>query len=390
VSGLTPTGFVPKTTEDVRGENVAQILADVDATLDLSDAEPMGQVVGIEAGSDAELWELVTAIYDGLDPDNAEGDQLDAVGALRGIPRKGEAKSFVLVDCTLAVGTYAIGALKVNATGSDVVWSNVAQVTSPGGVVTGVRFEPPTPGPIAANAGTLTVITTPVSGFTVATNPLDAEPGRLVEIDPAYRLRQAQEIADQGASSLPAIRAKLLKVPGVQSVRLRENTTLATVDGLPGKSFECIIWDGVAMSADNAAIVAAIWGDKPSGMKAYGATSVNVTDEDGDVHAIGFTRAVQKTVFLAYTITVDPELYPSDGDDQVKAAAVAAGELYAQKPGDDVIALRLKYAPFAVAGVLDVTLFTLDFVASPAPSVNLPTAIDEMATFDTSRVAVTS
>jgi len=112
VSGLTPTGFVPKTTEDVRGENVAQILADVDATLDLSDAEPMGQVVGIEAGSDAELWELVTAIYDGLDPDNAEGDQLDAVGALRGIPRKGEAKSFVLVDCTLAVGTYAIGALK--------------------------------------------------------------------------------------------------------------------------------------------------------------------------------------------------------------------------------------------------------------------------------------
>lgn len=390
MSGLTPTGFIAKTTEQIRADVVAEILANVDPLADLSEREPMGQMVAIEASADAELWEVQASTYDGFDPDSAEGDQLDKVCALNGITRLPEKKSYVLQTCTLTAGTYGIGALQVKATGSDTVWKNVASVTSPGGAVTGIRFEPVDAGPIAANAATLTVIAVPVSGFSATTNPLDAELGRYVETDPELRIRRLEELADQGASSLPAIRAKILKVAGVVACRVRENTTMATVNGLPAKSFEVIIWDGVGLDADNDAIAAAIWGDKPSGMQAFGATTVNVTDDDGDAHAIGFTRATQKDIYLAYTLVVDAALYPVDGDDQVKAAAVAAGELYSRKPGDDVTALRLKYAPFAVLGVLDVNIFYLDFTASPVVSANLAIAIDEMAVFDTSRVTVTT
>ena len=86
---------------------------------------------------------------------------------------------------------------------------------------------------------------------------------------------------------------------------------------------------------------------------------------------------------------MDSSIYPVDGDDQVKAAAVAKG-ITALGLGDDVIALVFRAAALTVTGVIDVTAFTLGYTISPVGTSNLSVASREIAVVDTSRIVVNS
>ncbi|KKK91870.1 hypothetical protein LCGC14_2708630, partial [marine sediment metagenome] len=79
---------------------------------------------------------------------------------------------------------------------------------------------------------------------------------------------------------------------------------------------------------------------------------------------------------------------PADGDAQVKAALAAKGNTLGI--GKDVIAEVIKCESFQVDGVIDVTVFFIDDAPAPAVSANIPILSREIATFDTSDIAVTS
>jgi hypothetical protein len=271
-----------------------------------------------------------------------------------------------------------------------ILWRNRDTVTSVGAGSYTAVFVSADYGPIVANAGTLTVITAPVSGWNTITNPLDATPGQLVEQDTPMRVRRKVELTKPGGCGVDSLRADLLdpsKVPGVIQCVVLENTSMVTDgNGLPPKSFCAVIWDGVSPAADNVKIAQTIWNGHPSGVEAYGSTSANATDSTGVTRTVKFSRAPQKTVYLAYTLSVDATKFPVDGAAQVKAAAVALGATLVQ--GDDVIALKFRAVALGIAGVIDVTAFALDFTAAPVATANLVIAATEIATFDTSRITV--
>jgi uncharacterized phage protein gp47/JayE len=177
----------------------------------------------------------------------------------------------------------------------DVRFVNKSRAPATGTYTAGVQeieFESVEYGPIVANADTLTVITAPVSGLNSATNPLDATLGNLREEDTPLRIRRAEEFAASGACTVDAIRAALLQVSGVKQAFVCENVTLETDgNGLPGKSFEAVVYDGETPEAEDGDIAQVIWDNKPSGGESYGATTEEAIDSKGVTQAVKFSRA---------------------------------------------------------------------------------------------------
>jgi uncharacterized phage protein gp47/JayE len=364
----------------------ALIAADIDQAPD----QPLGQLNGIVAKKMAEIGEAIATAYNAFNRGAAEGPLLDNIGTLTGVARAGATKSRVTVNCDLDALTPLPAGSVVNVSGQPATrFESVELVTSTSAGVYPVVFECEQTGPVAANAGTLTVIATPVAGWNSATNPLDADLGTNVEEDVDYRIRQVEELAAFGACTVDAIRADLLQISGVQQAFVFENTTLITDGaGVPGKAFEAVIWDGTAHDASNQEVADTIWKNKPSGIQDYGHISQTVLDSHGESRTVYFSRATEVDVYMSYVLTVDATKYPVDGDAQVKAAVIALGKRVLSM-SDDVVFTHFVGAPFAVAGVLDV-VFTLGLAPSPTGVINIPIGAREIAVLDTSRITVTS
>lgn len=383
-----------KTVTDIVTDIETDQLATVDPLLDTSSTSFVGQNNGIFAEKLAEAWEALAFCYNSVSREDAEGNQLDNVGALTGSLRLPPKPSFVFCNVALAAANspYVAGSLVANVAGQpSIQFANALDISVSADGVSSQLFTSEEDGPVLAPSGTLTVISAPVTGWTSITNPLDATPGNLLEEDDDYRLRQEEELAASGTGTIDSIQADLLEVAGVISVTANENTssTPDPVTGTPGNSIQAIVWDGVGMSADNNQVAQVLWDDKPAGIGYYGTTTALATDSQGNQRAVAFTRPSQLLAYLAFTVTFTAGLSPGDQTAAiaaVKAAAIAYG--LTLKPGVGVKALRLKSAADGVTGIDDVPTLALDFVPTPTATANLPVGVTQVAVFDTSRCTV--
>ena len=95
------------------------------------------------------------------------------------------------------------------------------------------------------------------------------------------------------------MRARLLNITGVTSVKILENVTDATdINGLPPKSFEALVLGGADLS-----IAKMIWLAKPAGIKTYGNTEITILDSTGRNQIIHFSRSIKVYVFVKVIIT---------------------------------------------------------------------------------------
>lgn len=389
MAGVTAEGFVAKTVEELKAEIEAEQLETIDPSLVLAPDQPIGQINAIVSKKLAEVWELAAVAFNAFNREAAEDFLLDNVGSLTGTPREESKKS--LVTCTLdldAAFSAAAGTLMANVTDEETIqFVNRDEVTSTTAGEYDVVFESVEYGPVNANAGTLEQITNPVTGWNSITNDEDAVPGALVEEDSPYRQRQIDELTATGSSTVDAIRADVLKVPGVEQCYVFENVTLITDEnGLPGKAIEVVIYDGSVPAADDTAIAQAIWDSKPSGSETYGTEQEDAVDPLGIDRPMKFSRATLKNVYLEFDLVVNPKLFPVNGATLVKEAAVARGNML--NLGDDVIDLVIAASALSVPGVIDVTELRLGFTASPVGTTNLTITGREIARFDTSRIVV--
>jgi len=388
---VTPEGLVTPTIEEIQDDIVQDTLAEVDPALDLSPNQPLGQVFGIFAAKLEAAYELLTVAANADNPDANEGFFLESTCAITGTTRQAATRSKVTATCNLNSGfTAAAHTMFANVDGyPDLVFRNVSAVGPI--AVTGdesVDFEAVTAGPTVANAGTLTVIKEPLSGWNSVTNADDAIPGLAEDTDEDLRARRVDELTSGGSSTAEAIRADVLKIPKVQQCYVFENNSNDTdADGVPARAFEVLVYDGLSPEADDDAIRAAIWANKVTGGNTYGSTSGTVYDSGGDPRIVKFTRASLVPIYFGYTITRDLTKWPANGDALVKAAA-AAKALAVQNLGVDVIALAYRAAALTVPGVVDVTDFRLGKLSSPTGIANVAISSREIATVDTAHVTV--
>jgi hypothetical protein len=394
--GVTPAGFVPKTLDVILADIVARLKASsaVGPAQDYSTTAPLGQIVGALASEIAEVWELGQGVYNSGDPEAVEGVPQDQLYSLTGSERIAARASTCVCTLNLDPGITVAEGSQISVDGRpDLTFTLDADVTNSGGSAADFpgSFTCTATGPITANAGTLTVIDTAVSGWNSVTNAADAVLGRDAANAIEYRQRWSDERAQRGSTTVSAIRAALLDTETtpafatIETVLVLENKLdTADANGLPPHSVEAILDDGPIPSVDDDAIAQVIWDRGASaGINTHGNTSGTATDSEGVEHVVYFSRVTRRPVYVRLAVTRGAA-YPTNGDALVSAAIVAAGN--ALKVEEDVIALYMRFQAFSVAGVVDVPTFHLAFTILPTEGDNLTVGYRERATFDTTQI----
>lgn len=391
--GLTITGFVVKPTAQILADINAQELATISPSLDVQPTALIGIINGIFAAAIGELWLLAGALYSGMDPDQATGDQLTSLALITGTLRLGPTATIVI--CTINVGagfSAAPGTMFASIVGNPgAIFVNVDNVpVSGGGNITGVTFEATQTGPIQALAGTLTVISQPLTGWNTITNPADGIVGHDIESDAQLRIDRNAELSTPGSSTADAIRADVLKgmqppttVASTLSVTVLFNDTDAVdVNLLNPHSIEVIAYAPGATAGDDQLLANLILASKAAGDGTSGSTSKVAIDSQGNTDVVRFTRPTAVVLTVVITVVTNPSLFPLDGATQIKNAMVAyAAATYF--PGVEVFAKKLADQSFTVAGVNDYTVFTVNGGG------NLPIGFTQIATLAFGGITVT-
>lgn len=399
--GVTAQGFVPKPVQQILSEIVTAEEANMDPAIDTSAEEPLGQLNGIISEKIAEVWEVAQTLANVINRAAAEGALLDNIGTVSGTLRDPPKPSHVYCNCTLTAANspYLAGTLTANVTGQTWnQWQNAQDVTVTADGVVSVLFVSVQDGPVTAPSGTLNQITVSVTGWSAVTNPLDATPGNLLEDDTDFRVRQEEELAAAGSCTLDSIRADLLAIPGAPlSVQVLENTKLITdpVTGMPPKSIQAIVYDGIVPSLANNTIAQVLWGDKPAGIQMFGTTTGQAVDSQGNPQTVAFSRPTQLPLYLAFTVTLLPNAVLAQVAAAIKAViatlnytATTENNGYQILPGSKIKATVLRAVAENVSGVDECTALALDFVPSPTNTTSLLTGPTQIGVIDTSRITV--
>lgn len=371
---LTPQGLVIKTQPEIQAL-LEQSLSGAFPKINIK-AGPIQQVIAILSEELAIIWEQMQAIDANQDPDRASGFALDQLMALTGSVRRPASKSRVTASVTLDAGkSVPAGSIAAVQAEPDNQFVCVATVTNAALTTEDVDavFEALNAGPIPAPAGRLTVIVTPVSGWSAITNVLDAALGQEVATDAEARLQRIRELAGGGRRTIASIRSALARVTNVLQVQVYENVTLITDgDGRPGKSIEAVIWDGGPGAADDDVVAQTIWNKKPEGIESFGAASDSGTavDDEGAEHVVAFTRATSLRTYVAITAILRAGTGAGWQDD-VKAAVAARDELYTV--GETAYASQLVTAIIdAVPSIVAIPALTLGIAPSPVGASVVP------------------
>lgn len=219
----------------------------------------------------------------------------------------------------------------------------------------------------------------------------DADVGRNLETDEELRLRRQQLLRATGAGTLESIKSAVAEVDLVQQVFGFENVTLLTdANGLPGKSFEIVVFGG-----SDTGIAQAIFDTKPAGIESYrdpgpdGRTEF-IINSQGDPVEINFSRPTEIAMYIECDILVDGAVFGGGdlnaGTEQVKTALKDFGDTLTI--GDDVIILPFACQPLEVPGVIDTTLMQIEDIDPPTNTSNIIIPLRDIATFSTGRMVV--
>lgn len=438
--GVTATGFVIRTLDNLD----ALVISAVQAAIGVLPVDALLVVLQIINERFAELWQLGEAVYNAGDVDAATGDAQDKINSVTGTVRNKARASTVTLTWTGNPGVSVINGARVKTsvslqpfataldlTGTGLIvatpaWqashvyvvgdrvTNVARcyiATAPG---TSAGSGGPTTtaaaitdntvtwrylgegtgtvdlaaaavftGPITALSGSLTVIDTFLSGVLGVINLLDAVLGADIETHADYRVRREQELAQPGSGTASAIASAATEVVGISNVTVFQNTTDGIVNGMLPHSVELL-----AVGGSDTEIATLLLNNVDAGIQTVGNTSVVLTDDQGFLQTIFFSRPAQKLIYNTITYNVNAKLFPSDGAAHIIAAIVAGN--VARGAGDDVESTFVASLGFQVAGVRGFTssLQSVFPVTVPVASTLISIASRELAVFDSSRIVI--
>lgn len=349
------------------------------------------------------LDEAIQALHDQLDPDNAQGVQLDIIGALRGVPRNPATYSTATVTLTGTSGTVITTGKLVEGGGSDGTarWALIADATIPAGGSVDVTVQAQESGVVTAGVGEITTIVTPVDGWTAVTNATavseSTTAGVARETDSAYRLRQAQSLQITGSTNAAAIRAALRDLDFVTTAIVLENDTgsSATVSGVTvsAHSIAVIIAPAFASltTTQKTSIGSTIYQRLAAGIATTtAANSVTVTGEDGLTKTVYWADVASLAVTVSVTVVLDTGFVLADVETAVQDAVAAYFALV--QVGEEVTDDDLKAgrngsedttAIMRVTGIKRVSALTLNGGSTVTPNANQQPTLSGSASVST-------
>lgn len=310
MAGVTEQGFTVKSAAEITADLDAKFVGTFGSQFDTSAESPDGQLIGVVAKLLEDVWQQAEGAYNAYSPSNAYGVGLDKVAEINGITRITNLPTSVAITFSGTAGA-VVPAGYIVKTVDGLEFATVAVAVIPA-IVTA---KCTTQGAIKILANEVHVLTTAIAGLTNATNLEPGITGIVREEDPAFRARRENSTISRGTSSIDAIYegVKSLNLPYIAII---ENTTSATVDGVPANSFLVVVEGGTP-----AEVSQVIYDNKPQGITSYGSIVTVVNDSKGYPHNIGISRPTPIDISVTTSITNLPGA-SVDSATLVKAAIV--------------------------------------------------------------------
>lgn len=355
---LDENGYRRKTYDEILEEMQSRARELFGEKINLSKTSPVGLFIMLIAWFLSLVWKDNEDVYHSAHPNQATGVNLDRLLPYSGITRN--LAQFAEGEVTLT-GTagYTVEQGFQVATTSDVFFETVLDVTLDTTGIGVARIRALEVGRVGnVEAGEINTIVNPDANVESVINNEPTTKGREKETDLEVRQRRDISIEGLGAATVPSIRARLLEMPDIRAATVIENYENEVVNGQPPHSIQAFVLGG-----DDQVIAETIFNTKAGGIRPYGNTTRQVTDESGRAHTVGFTRAVEIPIYSRITITKSAA-FPSDGADRIRRTIVQfiggkdnSGALYSGlNMGEDVIYSKLIAKVFQVEGVEDLNL----------------------------------
>lgn len=388
---LNEKGFKRLTYDEILTQLEDRARAQFGQDLNVGRLSVMGILLRVIAWFLGLTWQLAEAVYLSAFISTAVGVNIDRLAKILGITRRQAAPAFGVATFTglpnkfIELGTQIRGPRE-----DDPIYQTIADLTLDGlgnGSVAIEALEAGTGSNVLAN--TLTELVEPDLDIYTVTNVEPIMSGVNTETDDELRSRYEDSLSTGGASTLEALKASILGVPGVQTVLIEENDTMTELNGVPPKAFSALVYGG-----SDASVANAIYQVKPAGIRSYGTTEVTVTDSVGGAQVIGFERAEVVPIFVNISLETN-EFFPVDGLERVRTNIIKyVGGIDEDETvysglglGDDVIFTRIISAAHAVQGIDDVTV-QLGTQEDPIGTSNIAITNRQVALTDSDKVVV--
>lgn len=178
-------------------------------------------------------------------------------------------------------------------------------------------------GDIQCPKGSITVLTSNVTGLISVTNRIDPTPGRIQQDDISLRQDYIRKSYGTSSTQTNSIEAYILEeVAGVKDVRCYENQY--NVEDELGRPPHCI--EVIVDGGEPEKIAAAILAKKAGGITSYGDITIDVLGEYGDNIPISFRRPEQVYLWVKVEITTDGSTITPDYVNIVKDTICSKAE----------------------------------------------------------------
>lgn len=386
-----PNGLVILTADELRDNLRARTESSGDLGPNVSTGIDTlyGILIDIAAVELAELYELVQAIYDAMNFDNAEGVPLQNLGALRGVIVNPPRSSVAPVLLTGDPATPIPKGSKVAIPSGGAQWALDEDVTLDSGGEENSTVTAVETGPIAAATGAISVIIDGVSGWTGVSNTSAAEPGEDIETDSDYRIRA--DSATSGSTTEGAIFTRLSELDYINAAVVVSNRTDEVDANGTDPHTLWIVLDPIITDPDlQLEIAETIWGTAgtPPGIGMRGAVTGTATDINGEPNTIAWDWRTELDVYSRVDYRKDDK-FPAEGPALIRTALLAWGSTL--QVAQDLNPAAADAAIFAAVPGVTWVATSFDVGTTPIyPDDNVPlvTAIDELGVLNDGEITI--
>lgn len=321
---LNENGLQVKTSNEIQAELETAYKEIYGNNINLDSNTADGQLIGIYTQANTDLRELLTEVYNSMNPDMVRGQIQDVRYEINNLTRKGG--TFTIVPLTLTVkSTVTLNGLDADyndatATAYGASDNNgnqyflIDSATLTAGTHTlpfraqNVGLVQPVIGTITNQIYTLTEVTSIINNSAPTSLGIDQE------TDEVFALRRERSTENRSQNSIDAMRGQLLELDGVTDAYVYnhdyENYPNGTdADGIP-LNYIWVIVEGGANTDIGTVIYANSGG---AGMK--GAISVNTVTASGQTFTSKFDRITAVPLYIRFDLqeTVKATIFDMDG-----------------------------------------------------------------------------
>jgi len=377
MAGLTSSGFVPESLEDIQAR-IKGKLELINPGFDFSPESPDGQLIEIFSFEMWNAWTQLNLVYNSFNPAVATGAGLRNLGLISGLTYGTANRSYATIELVGTTGTIVPqDSLVTDADGNEFYVAFNTTIPSNAQVICRV------PGPVPVPANTIVNILTPINGWTGVTQTLDGTIGSLADSEQKYRNLRQQTVLRNYTSTVDTMQARLLEL-GVEQASVFNNDAIITApNGVPANTIAVTV--GEVGTVTDESIATVIFETNAVGCPTFGTTTVAITDQQGFDHDINFTKAVEVSIEMVIDLTfLDEE--SAGAIEQIKAALV--GHIESLLAGDDVIWSRL-FEYITPYGKAQVNTLTIAKAGDAQGVINIPLTETEYSSMTAVDVTIT-